>query len=167
MIERRSRPLNSLSASFAAVIALFAWGGLASSEAADRSSSAKQSATNYQSAAQAQADDYSTVPLLSPVDCPDLPRYTGKQKFIGGTCSPRRKGGKSYIQRFAAQEEAATVSNWYKSALQASGQWKIFKERGNNIMASHAKGHECFVFFYGNPEKNERCRYTLRVFIHD
>ncbi|HEY9786634.1 MAG TPA: hypothetical protein V6D17_14630 [Candidatus Obscuribacterales bacterium] len=107
--------------------------------------------------------DYKVTALAQPVDCPDLPRFTGKQRMVSGIYTPRKEGGTSYVINYATSEDVNTVRNWYRQAF-TSNQWQITRDQDNYIKAHHPNGHYCTASF--NPLRTgpEKCKYTLNFF---
>lgn len=67
--------------------------------------------------------EFASSRLVSNVDLPHLPMYTGVHKFDTGTVFPNAEGGASYCIKLLAREYCPDILEWYATSLKQYG-WK-------------------------------------------
>jgi len=80
------------------------------------------------------------VLLKTPVELPDVPAYTGKATFVGGTQYPDDPAAKRTGLIYLVHEEDSEVLQWYQNSL-ASYQWKVHKIQPGTHQVIATKGN--------------------------
>lgn len=100
-----------------------------------------------------------------PVEIPDVPIFTGKQKLVSGFAKETEEGT-AYIQSFSTPEPPEYVVPWYDSVL-TSNHWKIVRKSPGFLSARKGDGSYCSVSAQRSlPEnaKESRCSFEVSYF---
>jgi hypothetical protein len=102
--------------------------------------------------------------MKDPIDLANIPRYSGKAKFMCGTMLPHARSGVTYTQRFVAEEDQISVLNWYRQVLTSPG-WSLdpVGSRGTTLAAIDKDGNICqFTIFSSYPQgKHYRTEFLI------
>lgn len=77
--------------------------------------------------------------VKTPMQLPDLPKYSGKALFSKGLMYPNKPGGSAINLMYKVKEPPSSVLQWYKDTLKAYS-WKVVKTKNSNaVRATHGK----------------------------
>jgi len=105
------------------------------------------------------------VTLSSPMELPDVPKYTGRATFVSGLQYPDNPHGPVVLLTYRVHEDVAEVLQWYADSLKAY-LWKVqeFKPETSQVLAS--KGHTActiLVSQYKGPGFRTEVTITYKV----
>jgi len=85
------------------------------------------------------------VVLSSPMELPEVPKYTGRATFVSGLQYPDNPHGPVVLLTYRVHEEAAEVLQWYSDSLKAYS-WRVQDPKPETHQVLASKGRtECTI----------------------
>jgi hypothetical protein len=105
------------------------------------------------------------VVLSSPMELPEVPKYTGRATFVSGLQYPDNPHGPVVLLVYRVHEDAAEVLQWYSDALK-SYLWQVqdLKPETRQVLASKGRT-ECTILAsqYNGPGFRTEITITYKV----
>ena len=101
------------------------------------------------------------VVLSSPMDLPDVPKYTGRATFVSGLKYPDNPHGPVVLLTYRMHEEGQEVLQWYSDSLKAYS-WRVqdLKPETRQVLASKGRT-ECTIL--ASPYKGPGFRTEVQI----
>lgn len=105
------------------------------------------------------------IVLTSPIELPEVPRYTGRATFVKGLKYPDNPTGPVVLLTYHVHEAAPEVLQWYSDSLK-SYSWQVQQPQPETHQVLASKGHtECTVqaITYKGPGFRTEVTITYKV----
>ncbi len=163
-------------ATFAATLALSAALGLSFAPMSSAQNRQVQPQTNrgQQPAAPAnrrtqQPAEYQASDLDREIQLPNVPSYTGKQKYVSGLIYPNAKQGPGYYMIYNTEHTESQVKEWWQNAL-SMDPWKVNFTDATTVKARAKDGSTCNIVVMGvqgvNKDTAKGMRGSYSLFCH-